>query len=270
MKDSIYCIVFALFLACSGQKNGADGALPPLVITMDTVVIDPGEEILFLNGRLRLSALSEDKKYLYNVNLQEYLIEQINLNSLEFEKNYPFEKEGPNGVGNYVRGFSLIIKDKLFISAYPKDNVLDWQGRKLESIDIIEMIKEYEELDEEDRSNKTISLATDGSQFASLISNYRNKTTFFALINRNNKTFKKFAIPGIEKAKNFEPFLDDGESAMGLGTDRYLIKEGGKLILGTGISSELYVMDKDSDSLRHITFNSQLTLTKKAVPIPLR
>jgi len=268
MKYSIYCIVFTLTLACNSPKKGEDGNLPSLEISMDTVMIDPGQEILFLNAGLRQSALSEDKKYLYNVNPQEYLIEQINLNSLKFEKKYFFEKEGPNGVGNYVRDFSLISENKLFISAYPKDNILHWQGRKLESIDIIEMGKEHEKLEEADRTFKTISLDPDGSQFASLISNYENKTTFFALINRNNKTFKKLAIPGIEKAKNFEPLLNDGESAMGLGTDRYLLEEGGKIILGTGVSNELYVMDKTSDSLRHITFNSQLTPNEKSGTYP--
>tara|TARA_R110000737_G_C14617883_1_gene492348 strand:+ start:1961 stop:2362 length:402 start_codon:yes stop_codon:yes gene_type:complete len=129
MKDSIYCIVFALFLACSGQKNGADGALPPLVITMDTVVIDPGEEILFLNGRLRLSALSEDKKYLYNVNRWEYSIEQINLNTLAFEKKYIFEKEGPNGIEGNILGLSLVNDEQLLFSTYQKANIFNWQKK---------------------------------------------------------------------------------------------------------------------------------------------
>jgi len=268
MKYSIYSIFIALILACNSQKKGADGDLPTLEISMDTVMIDPGQEILFLNWGLDISALSEDKKHLYNVNPQEYFIEQINLNSLKFEKKYFFEKEGPNGVGNYVRDFSLISEDKIFISAYPKENILDWQGRKLESFDIAEMGKQHKQMEDADRPFKTISLAPDGSQFASLISNYEEKTAFFALINRNNKTFKKFAIPAIEKAKNFEPLLNDGESAMGLGTDRYLMEEGGKIILGTGVSNELYVMDKTSDSLRHITFNSQLTPNEKSGTYP--
>jgi len=268
MKYSIYSIFIALILACNSQKKGADGDLPTLEISMDTVMIDPGQEILFLNWGLDISALSEDKKYLYNVNPQEYFIEQINLNSLKFEKKYFFEKEGPNGVGNYVRDFSLISEDKLFISTYPKENILDWQGRKLESFDIAEMGKQHKQMEDADRPFKTISLAPEGSQFASLITNFKEKTSSFALIDRDNQTFKKLAVPVIEKAKNFELFLNDGETAVGLGSYHFLKKEGGKVILGTGVSNELYVLDGASDSLQLKAYHSQITPNEKSGTYP--
>lgn len=267
MKISISSIILVLTIACSSPKEG-ESDLPTLEITMDTVMIDPGQEILFLNQGLRLSALSRDKKYLYNINPQEYSIEQINLNSLEFEKKHTFEKEGPNGVGEYLRGFSLINEEMLFFSTYQMESIFNWQGTKLESFDLSEMGMEQDELEEGDRPFKTISLSDDGKQFASLISNFQNKTTSFALIDRNNNSFKKLAIPAIEKAANFELMLRDGESAMGIGTDRYLMEEGGKVILGSGVSSELYVLDKNSDSLQHITYSSQLTPNEKSGTYP--
>jgi hypothetical protein len=267
MKISISSIILVFAIGCSSPKEG-ESDLPTLEITMDTVMIDPGQEILFLNYGLGLSALSEDKKYLYNINPQEYSIEQINLNSLEFEKKHTFEKEGPNGVGDYLRGFSLINEEMLFFSTFQMENIFDWQGKKLESFDISEMGMDQEQLEEGDRPLKTKSLSSDGKEFASLISNYEKKTTSFALIDRDNKTFKKLAIPAIEKAGNFEPFLNDGETAVGLGANRFLIDEGGKVILGTSVSNELYVLDKTNDSLQHITFNSQLTPNEKSGTYP--
>jgi hypothetical protein len=267
MKISIYSIILLLAIACSGPKKG-ESERPSLEINMDTVVIDPGQEILFLNYGLGLSAVSKDKKYLYNFNPQEYSMEQINLNSLEFEKKHTFEKEGPNGVGDYLRAFSLINEDMLFLSSYPKENIFDWQGKKLESFDIGEMGLEQEQLEEGDRPYKTISLSPNGKHFASLISNYEKKTTSFALIDRDDNTIKKLAIPAIEKAANFEPLLNDGETTVGLGANRYLIEEGGKVILGTSVSNELYVLDKTNDSLQHITFNSQLTPNEKSGTYP--
>jgi hypothetical protein len=268
MKNGTFFIILLLAIACSGPKKGENG-LPTLNVTVDTVMIDPGQEILFLNRGLRLSTLSEDKKYLYNINLKEYSIEQINLNSLEFEQKHTFEKEGPNGVGDYIRGFSLVNQDILFLSSYPKESLFDWQGNRLESFNIIEMGKAQGKLEEGDRPFKTISLSADGQQFASLIANDENKTSYFALIDRDNKIFKKLAIPAIEKSRNFELLFNDGTTAAYyLGVDRYLIKEGGKIILGTGVSNELYVMDKTYDSLQHITFNSQLTPNEKSGSYP--
>jgi len=267
MKYSIYSIFFALILACNSQKEG-ESDQPSLEISMDTVMIDPGQEILFLNAGLITSALSEDKKYLYNVNSTEHSIEQINLNTLAFEKKYPFEKEGPNGVGNYLRTFSLINDDAFFISTIQHEHIFNWKGEKLESFNISEMGIEQNQLEEGDLAFKTISLSPDGNQFASLITNWGKKTTSFALIDRKNKSFIKMVVPGIEKTKNFELTLRIVGGSIENHFNRFLLEVRGKVILGTEISSELYVLDKISDSLRHITYKSRLTPNEKSGTYP--
>jgi hypothetical protein len=267
VKNSIYCIFFALFLACSGQKNGADGALPPLEITMDTVVIDPGEEILYLKRRVRVNAISEDKKYLYNVDPLKRSIEQINLNKLALEKKHHFEREGPNGT-EAIWTISLIGDDKLHIINSTNEHVFNWQAEKLESFNITEIGKESEQLEEGYEVHKTISIASDSKQFASLISDHEKKDMSFAIINIEDRTFKKFPVPAIDKARNFEISSNEGGMGSTLSARRYLLKEGGKVLLGTNVSNELYVLDQTNDSLRHITFNSQLNPNEKSGNYP--
>lgn len=77
------------------NKRKTDQDLLGFEITTDTVIVDPGQEILFLTWKLGLSTLSEDKKYLYNFNNQDFAIEQINLNSLKLEKNILSKKKAP-------------------------------------------------------------------------------------------------------------------------------------------------------------------------------
>ena len=269
MKSSIYYISFTIILACNSQKEG-ESNLPTLAITMDTVMIDPGQEILFLNAGLRQSALSEDKKYLYNVNSKENSIEQINLNTLAFEKKHPFEKEGPNGVGNGLSSFSLIDAGKLFINSNSNESIFNWQGKKLESLKLFDMGMEQGLLDEGDSPYKFISLPRDGIKFACLIFNWEKKSAVFAMIDREKKTFKKMDIPGIEKAKNFEIIHSGEKTSIFFGANRYLVKEGGKVILGTSVSSELYVLDETVDTLQHINFNSQLTPNEKSGTYPAK
>ncbi|GAB3010045.1 hypothetical protein GCM10027284_30680 [Cyclobacterium sediminis] len=268
MKYSAYCFAFCLILACSGPKTGEDGASPSLNITMDTVLINPGQEILYLNSRLRLSALSDDKKYLYNVNPQEYLIEQIDLNKLAFKKIHRFEKEGPNGIGQYFFRFSLIDEDRLFFSTYEHEGIFNWEGKKLKTFNITELGKGQGQLVDEDRPFKTISRTPGGNQFVSLISNFQEKSNSLALIDLDQSTFIKLAIPAIEKAQKFQIILREGQGSAATGLDRYLLKEGDKILVGTEASSELYVMEMESDSLKHITFKSQLTPNEKTGEYP--
>jgi len=267
MKFSIYYISFTIILACNSQKEG-ESDQPSLEISMDTVMIDPGQEILFLNAGLRQSALSEDKKYLYNVNSKENSIEQINLNTLAFEKKHPFEKEGPNGVGNGLSSFSLIDAGKLFINSNSNESIFNWQGKKLESLKLFDMGMEQGLLEEGDSPYKFISVSRDGLKFACLIFNWEKKNASFALIERENNNFKKMATPSLGNAKNFEIMHRGDEGSIFLSASRYLVKEGGKVILGTSVSSELYVLDETVDTLQNITFNSQLTPNEKSGTYP--
>lgn len=90
----------------------------------------------------------------------------------------------------------------------------------------------------------------------------------FAIINIEDRTCKKFPAPAIDKARNFEISSNEGGMGSILSASRYLIKEGGKVLLGTNVSNELYVLDETNDSLRHITFNSQLNPNEKSGTYP--
>ena len=60
MRHTLYWIIFILFFACNSNKDGKS-ELPTLEMAMDTVIIDPSQEILFLNWGLDISTLSVDK-----------------------------------------------------------------------------------------------------------------------------------------------------------------------------------------------------------------
>ena len=59
--------LFAVFaFSCAGEKesaeNGSTNILADFSFSVDTVIIDPGEEIINLSQGIRRSALSENKK----------------------------------------------------------------------------------------------------------------------------------------------------------------------------------------------------------------
>ncbi len=123
-------------------------------------------------------------------------------------------------------------------------------------------------MEDGDRTYSMTSTSPDNNKIAFFISNQDNKTTLFGLLDPKNDLFKKIPIPGIEKAKNFEIMLNDNNRKMRLLTSRFLTKEGGKIIAGTEISSEIYVMDKSADTLLNKTFTSHLTKNEKTGTYP--
>ncbi|AEL25919.1 DUF4221 family protein [Cyclobacterium marinum] len=266
MRHVPYWVIILLVMACNG---GNDEKKEHSILSMkvDTVIIEPGEELLYLQSRLRVSGLSANKKYLYNFNSQENAIEKINLNTLAFEKKYGFEKEGPDGTGDNVSALSILDKGRLFISSFPRDHIFDWQGNKIESFDITAISKDLNQHQEGDRPYKTLYL-DQGSRLVSLIQNFEKKSSKLAIINPKKKNMIKLSIPAIEKAKNFDLTLNSGGMEIALGNVHYLVNEGGQIILGTGVSNELYVMKIESDSLQYITYQSQLTPDEKTGSYP--
>ena len=78
------------------------GYFSNLQFSLDTVVIDPGKEIIFLKNSLFGADKSKDDRYLFNFNIDDHTLEKIDLDELRLEVKLPFEKEGPNGTGQNV------------------------------------------------------------------------------------------------------------------------------------------------------------------------
>ena len=266
MRHTPYWVIILLVMACNGGKDKKK-ELSIISIKMDTVIIEPGDELLYLQSRLRVSGLSKDKKYLYNFNSQENAIEKINLNTLAFEKKYGFEKEGPDGTGDNVSALTILDEERLFISSFPRDHIFDWQGNKIKSFDITAMSKDLNQHQEGDRPYKTLYL-DQRARIVSLVNNFEKKSAKLAIIDPKKKNMIKWPIPAIEKAKNFDLTLNSGGMEIALGNVHYLVNEGGQIILWTGVSNELYVMKIESDSLQYHTYQSQLTPDEKTGSYP--
>ncbi|WP_114748579.1 hypothetical protein [Pleomorphovibrio marinus] len=72
MKQLIFMVLFGFLVACGGSGNGANSDEVRINFSLDMVMVNPGQEILFLNSGLFLAQLSKDKKYLYNFNHPDF------------------------------------------------------------------------------------------------------------------------------------------------------------------------------------------------------
>ncbi|MFO7825285.1 MAG: DUF4221 family protein [Cyclobacterium sp.] len=267
MKNSLILGLFLALASCQSSGNES-GSGQEFDVQLDTVMIHPGEEILFLNWGLGQAKLSPDKKYLYNFNYQEYTIEKIDLDELKFVHKITLDKEGPNGLGANFRNLEIIGDDRFLFCSYGQDNIVNDQGKKMEQFDLGKLGEGSGEMEEGDYIQVPLSISSEGHRFAGMVTNWEKKTAKLVVIDREENQVTTFPAPEIEKAAKFEIMLNDGEMRMGLGTYRFGKVENGKLIFGTGVGHELYVLDPEAEEFRLVSYASELLPPEKSGDYP--
>ncbi|SEJ15341.1 protein of unknown function [Cyclobacterium xiamenense] len=267
MKNALILALFLVLVSCQSSGNESESG-QEFDVQLDTVMIHPGEEILFLNWGLGQAKLTPDKKYLYNFNYQEYSIEKIDLDELKFVRKISLDKEGPNGVGANFRNLEMIGEDRFLFCSYGQDNIVNDQGKKVEQFDLGKLAESSGELEEGDYIQVPLSIGNEGQHFAGMVTNWEKKTAKLVLIDRETNQVTSFPAPEIEKAAKFEIMLNDGEMRMGLGTYRFGKAENGRMIFGTGVGHELYVLEPDTGEFQLVRYASEFLPPGKSGEYP--
>ncbi|WP_375585049.1 DUF4221 family protein [Cyclobacterium xiamenense] len=260
--------VFLLFqIGCTG-KNPAENlsGKTSLDYSLDTVVIDPGEELLFVAGRVYQSDLSPDRKYLYNYNQHDHSFEQIDLDEKKLVRKLPFEKEGPDGTGDFFRSFFLLDNDHLVIISFPDPAVFEMSGKKLKELKFQELITDSGKTDARQAFLVAMGLPDQESQYLGFLRSFEAKSTELMRVDLNEGSTQTISIPQFENLKNFNMKFTDGKGLMVSGPQTYLIREGGKILLGSNVRNEIYQYLPETDSLQVYTYTSQLTENEKTAP----
>jgi hypothetical protein len=234
--------------------------------SLDTVLIDPGEELLFVAGMLYQSDLSPDGKYLYNYNQHDHSFEQIDLDEKKLVRKLPFEKEGPNGTGDFFRSFFLLDNENLVIISFPNPSIFEMSGKKLKELKFQELITKSGKTDERQAFLVAMNLSNQENQYLGFLRSFEAKSTELMRFDLDQGSTKTMSIPQFENLKDFNLQFTDGKSAMISGPQTYLIREGGKILLGSNLRNEIYQYLPETDSLRVFTYQSQLNDNEKTIP----
>jgi hypothetical protein len=262
MKHVVYLFALVVF-GCGGSDKGGNSDVVRIDFSLDTVMVNPGQEILFLNSGLNQAQLSPDKKYLYNFNHTDFTIEKINLDELKFEDKITLSKEGPNGVGQYFMGFLLLDEESMLFRCYNQDNILDWNGNKKRQFDFKKVGQDGDRIGDGEHLFMPVVQPEQPQVYFGLISNWEEKSTAMVVLDLDNDEVKRIDLPLFEKTKAFEIEYNDGQMMFGIGTAKYLNYSGGKLIVSADVSSEVFVYDQLTGELDHRTFESELTANEK-------
>jgi len=264
MKQPLIVFALAILASCGDRENKSPYDTQALTITQDTVLVDPGDELIYLRTGLFHSALSADGRYLYNFNAQQYLLEKIDLEELRLVSMQPFEKEGPNGVGsNMYRVFLAGEDDLLLISFGTGGGVFDLEGNLKKRLPMKGDELEGDEMDINERVFSA-ALSPSGKLFGTYM-NFMEETFYMGVIDTEAKTFKRVELPeqAYQKEYFFSMVSDKGQPMMMVGPNYYLNYANDRVYVSNSLDNSIYVYHPGTEELQRVGMDHQLIPHRK-------
>lgn len=107
MKKLLPLLLLVYLASCEekavSEKTQSENILENLTYSIDTVVVDSGDDFINLKFGSLFSFLSPDHRLFYKYDIASMQLKEVDLDLLALTGSYSFEREGPNGVEVYGR-----------------------------------------------------------------------------------------------------------------------------------------------------------------------
>ena len=270
MKRLLPLLALALFTDCT-EKPGYEvvsiieepkNILENLTYSLDTVVVDPGEEIINLKYGLIISSLSPDHQKLYKLDGGTIQLQEINLDKLALTASYPFENEGPNGIGSFGSTLTSLGDERFLFSGPHKIGKFSKTGELSQDFDYsIDKLIGSEKL----KGNMLSQFVfIDEKQMGFLLeTNYNDPVFNLVTINFKEENSKVIDLPEMDVTHDFRVVHIDNNYKSSWKQSVTVQTINSKVYITTEVSSGLYRYDPELDSLEYFTFPLTLTATQK-------
>ncbi|WP_186756862.1 DUF4221 family protein [Echinicola salinicaeni] len=264
MKYFLYFII-SLTISCNGKTENADkGYFSNVELSLDTVRIDPGDEVIFLKYGLTSSGISTDSKYLYNFNEYDLTLEKINLEELRLEDKFLFEREGPNGIGPGMAIMKVLNEHQISLTGMYHSSLFSLNGRKLMTVYYENFsLANWHSGGDLLKGDKVI-MDPSAKRIYGLIQDYDGKNFKLGILYLDKYETSRLNLKSFERASDyrFRYYLGKGSiinEAPRMGIEKF----GTKVILSNETTCDLMWYDTEMDSLFIKSYSSQLTANKK-------
>lgn len=258
----------SIAFSCGGNSSENEtntGFLENFSYTIDTVLIDAGEDFVFLQG-LNFSSLSPDRNLLYSYNFKDVQLEVIDLNELRLKEKIKLDREGPKGVGN-PSTVKISENGDFFFLGFSGIHQLD---PKLENMNSYALRKQkFDSLNPGETLDFGFSVSEDGqtAYVAYGKEDEEQARSGLAVISLKDLRLRKIPVKIWETLQPYvRSFFENGEMQMRTIEPVYKTQIGNRVLLSSGNFNEVYVLDLLTDSVRQITYTSKLTRDMKTLP----
>ncbi len=282
MKNLLLILAFSILTACGQKPNSEEdiisekpsNVLEKMTYTLDTLMIDSGEELFDLKdlsifGKRNYLSISQNDSLLYYFDRHRFILHEINLNSLKLINNYPFEEEGPDGVGRFVYTFKSLPNNQFYVrDLFGTSWFFSKNGKKLANLELnVEELLKAKNLENFSISNE-LSVDLKRKKLYSLPSSFKSSELYFAVMESMGQTGRILKIPELEKLFNYKvETKGDGDGAEGRGEQVFLQLLNDLVLISSTVGNAIYVYDPKLDSLFFKEFPHELTPLGKDIEV---
>ncbi|TNF45001.1 MAG: DUF4221 domain-containing protein [Cytophagales bacterium] len=266
MKKLAPLLFLPLIFGCgsrSSEKAESSNILENLTFTVDTVMVDSGKDILNLAWGLRLADVSSDRRSLFLFNEKDYSIAKIDLDKLKLEVISKFDKEGPNGIGQFITGIQALNNGGFFFKGFRANSIVNAKGElenkiNLTSENIQGLSKELEV-----HASSDLLVGSDAKHFFSLPGDFMDGERDFLVATYLDQKGKILDIPAMDIIGRFKILWKDPEIQSAFLEQLSLQQFGGIVVIRSSATSEIYLYDVVSDSLNLVSYKHKLVPNRK-------
>jgi hypothetical protein len=265
----IALIAFSIWSCSVKESKEQAGNYSELVFALDTAMIDPGDEILYLSQNLWLSDISKDGKYLFNYNFNDAVMEKIDLDQQVLVSKIKFEKEGPEGIGNYISKFTIDDQDQFMFWYYGLSKVFDQNAKLVKDLKI-EKILDGTFSQYEAQPLGIFKIPGDSKRLIGFYIKWEDRSYLIVDMNLQEESFNIIALPELKRIQEFSSdILYDGQWVGAIGTAAFSLANGERVLVSNNCFNEVYIYDAARDSLYLKELEGKFLGNKKTY-IPLK
>ena len=259
----LYILIFGIsILSCKEEKISSERILDNLNYEIDTVIVDPGDEIINLKWGLQTSAIDKSKRHLFILDKEESLVDKIDLDELVLVDKIFYEQEGPDGIVNVSSWIRLLDDDKILFGSPQLISLFDREGKVIRRY--TEKMEEFNGDDVRDfESVMGEPVIHDKETLYKLSQDFENMSLRFIKLDYKKRTSKIYNMPGLDELPRYT-ILYITEQAFNVAKSREEINQyGDKIIFSSDAFSDLYVLNIMKDSIYRVAYTPLLTKASK-------
>jgi hypothetical protein len=261
MKKLFLPLLSIIVLASCGEKDSSENTesgniLENLTLSVDTVVVDVGDE-LFNPGAYYTRDLSPNQSKAYFLYMENE-IHEIDLENMKLLNRYVFQEDGPDAIPKYPNGFQILPDNEVFLGGYAQTGVFKLSGENVanykvqpENVDGIPNDAGYS-------LTNSLFISPDKSTLVSLPNIFGEPIEGLAVIKTDGMSGKILGLPALELTSKYQLIFREGNGGTAIGDFDRIQFLNNQFIIYSGATSDTYSYDWKSDSLRLLNFPHQL------------
>ncbi|MFC5626557.1 DUF4221 family protein [Algoriphagus winogradskyi] len=264
----LFPVLSLILLASCGDKGSSentnpDNILEDLTYSVDTVLVDSGDNLINLRNGLNLGTVNSQKNKLYIFDRTNQILQTIDLDRLQLEESTQFEKEGPNGTGQYVSSIQSLSDDRLLIVSYQNNGIFSLKGEKEVSIKLESSKIDSLTVELEPNAAQNLLVTQNREKIFAIPGTFWEGERRFLMAKTPDLSGRVIPLPELNQISKFTIIYNSNEGSTAYLPEIGLSEIDGNVILWNSVTSGIYIVDPQTESISEKSFPHKLVAAKK-------